>query len=92
MNHKHLLNVLSDFGFRGPVQEVMSSYLSNRSQRVRIGNQLSAWKIVGVGVPQGSVLVPLIVILCITEITKISSGLDLTLFADDTVLLQNKTN
>ena len=55
VNHKHLLNVFLDLGFRGPVQEIMSSYLSNRSQRVKIGNQLSSWKTNEIGVPHGSI-------------------------------------
>ena len=72
VNRKHLLNVLLDLGFRGPVQELMSSYLSNRSQRVKIGNQLSSWKTFEVGVSLGSVLGPLIFILYINEITQFS--------------------
>ena len=54
-----MLNERLNLGFREPVQELMSSYLSNKSQRVRIGNQISSWKTIEVGVPQWSVLGPL---------------------------------
>ena len=73
MTHKHLLNVLLDLGFRCPVLELTSSYLSNRIQRVKKGNQLSSWKTIEIGVPQGSVLGALLFIFYINKITYFST-------------------
>ena len=91
VNHKHLLNLLLNLGFRGPVQELMSSYLSNRSQNAGIGyelsNEISSWENIGVRAPQGSVLRPLLFFLYKNEITQFSDGLHSILSGDDTVLL-----
>ena len=92
VNEKQLLNVLLDLDFRGPVPELMSSYLSNRSQRDKLGNQLSSWKTFEIGVSQCLVLGPLPFILYINEIIQFSNDLDIILLADDTVLLQNEMN
>ena len=86
VNHKRLFNVLLDLGFRGPKKELLSSYLSSRSQRVKIGNQLSTWKTIEFGVPHGSVLRPLLFVLYINEVTQFSNDLDIFLFTDDTGL------
>ena len=70
----------------------MCSYLENRQQCVQIGNCQSKFQTVEYGVPQGSVLGPLLFLLYINDISKSSNILDFHLFADDTSLFHSHTN
>ena len=62
------------------------SYLQNRTQCVSIGNVTSDVDIVKCGVPQGSILGPLVFFININDIIKCSDLLNFLLFADDTCL------
>ena len=66
--------------------EWFKSYLSNRKQFVTIGNVNSDMMSIPMGVPQGSVLGPLLFLLYLNDLPKCSSVLDFHLFADDTNL------
>ena len=62
------------------------SYLSNRTQTFEIDNHLSDKEVTLCGVPQGSVLGPLLFLLYINDVLKSSKELSFHLFADDTTL------
>ena len=78
---------LEYYGFRGVTLDWFKSYLSNRKQFVRYQMHDSNHKIINCGVPQGSILDPLLFILYINDIVNTTSLLELILFADDTTLL-----
>ena len=84
MNHTILLDKLNYYGFRGIVNQWFSSYLSNRTQSTEIGSHISSKLNINCGVPQGSVLGPLLFLLYINDIQYCSSKLQFFLFADDT--------
>jgi hypothetical protein len=83
--HKGLLYKLKCIGISGSLIKWFESYLSGRVQRVVIGGQESEWKPVNAGVPQGTVLGPLLFLIYVNDIVdQVSSHI--SLFADDTSL------
>jgi hypothetical protein len=83
--HKGLLFKLKSIGISGSLLSWFSSYLSARRQRVTLPGAQSEWKSVSAGVPQGSILGPLLFLIYINDIvTDINANI--RLFADDTGL------
>ena len=82
VNHEILLMKLEHYGIRD-VLNWFQSYLSNRKQYVSITRESSEPLEINCGVPQGSVLGPLLFLLYINGLPNISNVLDFYLFADD---------
>ena len=72
-------------GVTGEVLAWFKSYLSDRKQRVIVPGAASDWKYIRAGVPQGSILGPLLFLLYINDIVN-DIGSNIRLFADDTSL------
>ncbi len=93
VNHTILLDKLSHYGIRGTVNKWFKSYLSDRSQYVSVNGVKSCKQPVCMGVPQGSVLGPLLFLIYVNDIAKAISDSSVTtmLFADDTnIFIENK--
>ena len=86
VNHQILLKKLHYYGMLLSALKWFESYLSKRKQCVSIGNTNSEIGMLTCGVPQGSILGPLLFLLYINDITKSSNLLKFLLFADDTCL------
>ena len=87
LDHKILLKKLDHYGIRGGCLSWFSSYLSNRKQYVDINGFCSGLEDITVGVPQGSVLGPLLFLLYINDLPASLDKLSPILFADDTNLV-----
>jgi hypothetical protein len=84
--HEGLLNKLKGCGIRGRLLKWLRSYLEDRQQRVTINGVFSPWGKILAGVPQGSVLGPLLFLIFINDITHVIRRCKIRLFADDTCL------
>ena len=68
-----LLDKLTYYGVTHPAKKIIESYLSNRKQFVQVGNIKFTMKQVSTGVPEGSIVGPLLFNVCINDIVKASS-------------------
>ena len=82
-----ILYELEYYDFRGTVLDWFTSYLENRKQFVKYQSCESEYENIKYGVPQGSILGPLLFILYVNDITNTTSLFEIILFADDTTLL-----
>ena len=91
ISHKIILQKLNFYGLRGVVNDWFSSYLTNRTQYVEINNNKSGVEYIKCGMPQGSILGPLLYLLYVNDISKSTQGHILS-FADDTSMYISDSN
>ena len=87
IDHSLLLKKLSSYGIRGLALDLIKDYLSNRYQFVEINGVPSELMSISCGVPQGSILGPMLFLLYINDMYTCTKILKLILFADDTTIV-----
>ena len=80
--HQRLLNKIHAYGIRGKILKWIEDFLSERTQRVVVGNEKSEWANVTSGIPQGSVLGPILFTIFINDMPELVKSV-MKLFADD---------
>lgn len=90
INHDILLHKLRVLGFRGVVNDWLRNYLSNRKQYVQFESYNSSLVNISCGVPQGSILGPLLYLLYVNDIASACSSKILSFADDTTMFLSNR--
>lgn len=92
VNHKILLTKLRKCNFSADAIKWIESYLSNCSQSVRISDYRSPLLALSTGVPQGSILGPLLFSLYINNLPSVCPDVYIQMYADDTVIYTHGKN
>jgi hypothetical protein len=77
---------LKSIGFSSHVFEWFKSYLTHRCQVTVVDNKQSSVMPMNIGVPQGSILGPLLFIIYVNELPNCITSCDISMYADDTVI------
>ena len=92
VNHSILLSKLLSYGIQKPHIDWFKSYLNKRKLRVFVNGNISDTMPITSGVPQGSILGPLLFLIYINDFTQSSDFFSMRLFADDTSLTASAKN
>ena len=82
--HDLIIVKLEAYGFHLDALKPIHDYLSNRKQRVKVNDAYSSWKDILYGVPQGSILGPLLFNIHLCDLFYFLEDLDIASYADDT--------
>ena len=86
VDHSILLGILNDYGVRNEESAWFRDYLSARQQRVMIGPVQSKWSLIKRGVPQGSILGPLLFTVYVNDLPDVVKDCVVKQYADDTTI------
>ena len=92
VDHIILLKKLEHYGIRGIALKLLESYLKGRQQSVTISSATSSYKHLSYGVPQGSILGPLLFVVYINDMPNIHKLVKFILYADDANIIITGAN
>jgi hypothetical protein len=87
--HRRLIHMMEYYGINDPVLNWTRAFLSDRRQRVVVNGESSEWRDVLSGIPQGSVLGPILFVIYINNLPEVVEGCEVYLFADDTKVFRS---
>ena len=82
-----LIYKLKTIGIEGEILDILCSFLEDRQQRVTLDGENSEWANIEAGVPQGSILGPILFLVYIDDLIRVVSS-DIRIFADDTFIFR----
>ena len=85
LDHELLIAKLNAYGFSLPAIRLINDYLSNRKQRIKIDEKYSSRSDILFGVPQGSILGPLLFNIFMADLFFVVKDVDIASYADDTM-------
>ena len=86
VNHKILIKKLEHLGITGNLNKFFENYLTNRKQRTTIDSKTSDYRNITCGVPQGSILGPMLFLIYVNDLSNVIENCKYQLYADDTVI------
>ena len=92
VDHKILTKKLELYGIKGCNLGWIESYLSNRKQFITYGDKETNIETITCGVPQGSILGPLLLLIFVNDLHKVTKYLDPIMFADNKNLFHSQKN
>ena len=83
LNHDLLIAKLNAYDFSLPALRLIHDYLLNRKQRTRVNNSYSTWVEIVFGVPQGSILGPLLFTIFLADLFFVANSMDIANYANE---------